>query len=191
MENTKPFWRSTKGIIIIIAVIVLLYVGTSYNSLVNLNEGIDGQWAQVEVQYQRRLDLIPNLIASVKGAFGQEQNIIKAVTDARTQYAGAKTVNEKVQAANNVESSISRLLVTVEAYPNLKSLEVVQNFTVDLTGTENRVSVERQRFNDSVKIYNVKVKRFPSSLVAGIFGFDERAYFAADEGADKAPKVNF
>lgn len=191
MENTKPFWKSPKGILVIVIIVIILgYAGSTYNSLVSSNESIDNQWAQVESQYQRRLDLIPNLVNSVKGAMVQEQKVFGDIADARTKYSGAKTVDEKISAASQIESSLGRLLVVMENYPTLLSMNTVQNLMSQLEGTENRVSVERMRFNDAVRPYNVKVKRFPSSILAAIFGFDARPYFEAAEGADKAPTVN-
>lgn len=180
-----------KSTIIILAVvaIVLVYGFTTYNGLVTVNENVDTQWAQVETQYQRRFDLIPNLVESVKGIFNQEKEVFTALADARTKYSGAASVDEKAAAATQVESALARLLVVVENYPQLRSSESVQTLMVQLEGTENRVSVERARFNDSVRAMNLKVKRFPSNIFANIFGFDERAYFEAASGAENAPKV--
>ncbi len=177
---------------IIIAVVAIIIVGygiVSYNGLVTKSEAVDKQWSQVETQYQRRLDLIPNLVASVKGAMAQEQKVFNDIATARTQYAGAKTVDEKAAAASQVEGSLARLLVVMENYPTLKSLDTVQTLMAQLEGTENRVSVERGRFNDDVRTFNVSVKTFPTNLWAKIFGFGERAYFEALDGAEVAPKV--
>lgn len=173
-----------------IVVVLALYVGGVYNGLVKLSEAINGQWAQVETQYQRRFDLIPNLVNATKGILTQEQKVFSDIAAARTQYTGAKTVQEKVTAANQVESAFGRLLAIVENYPLLRSSETIQTLMVQLEGTENRVSVERGRFNDQVRDYNTTVKRFPSNLVAGIFGFDEREYFESQEGTENAPKVD-
>ncbi len=189
MENIKAFFKSTTGIVVII-IVILGYVGLTYNSLVSKNEGIDGQWAQVETQYQRRLDLIPNLVASVKGAMAQEEKVFADIAEARTKYTGAKTVDDKINAASQVETSLGRLIVVMENYPTLLSIGTVQTLMSQLEGTENRVSVERIRFNDQIRSYNTKVKRFPSSLVAGIFGFDARPYFESAKGAENAPAVN-
>ncbi len=177
----------------VVAVVVLLggYLFTTYNKFVSLEEKIDSQWAQVETQYQRRLDLIPNLVESVKGVMQQEQSVFGALADARTKYAGAKTVDEKAAAATQVESSLGRLLVIVENYPQLRSSENVQTLMVQLEGTENRIGVERGRFNDMVRDLNTSVKRFPGNIIASKFGFSERAYFDAASGAENAPKVTF
>jgi LemA protein len=190
MENTQPFWKSTKGIIIIIAVIILGYAGLTYNSFVGLNEGINGQWAQVETQYQRRFDLIPNLVESVKGIMNQEKTIFTALADARAKYSGAVTVDDKAAAATQVESSLGRLLAVVENYPTLASAGTVQTLMTELEGTENRISVERERYNNDVLAYNTKAQRFPSSIIAKLFGFPVHSYFEATAGSDTAPKVN-
>lgn len=177
---------------IVLAVIVLamLYVWSAYNGLVSGGVAIDGQWAQVETQYQRRFDLIPNLVNSVKGILKQEQAIFTALAEARTRYAGAATVDEKARAASGVESAFGRLLVVMENYPQLRSAENVSTLMSQLEGTENRVSVERKRFNDAVQLYNLRVKRVPSALVARLFSFSSRAYFEAAAGAETAPEVN-
>jgi LemA protein len=181
-----------KGLIAVIAIIVIIgaWFWMSYNKLVTVNESVDNQWAQVEVQYQRRLDLIPNLVESVKGAMGQEQEVFTALAEARTRYAGAASGNDKVAAAGQVESALGRLLVVMENYPVLKSIETVQTLMAQLEGTENRVSVERTRFNDQVRLFNVMVKRIPMSLIAGSLGFSEKIYFQAADGSEVAPKVD-
>lgn len=178
-------------VIIAILVIVVIYGWSIYNKLVTTNLAADTQWAQVEAVYQRRFDLIPNLVNSVKGIFKQEQKIFGDLAAARTQYAGAKTADQKASAASQVESALGRLLVIVENYPQLKSSEAVQSLMAQLEGTENRISVERQRFNNTIQSYNLTVKRFPSSVIAGIFGFKERSFFKSVSGAENAPSVNF
>lgn len=189
---SKVIYMKNKTLWIWVAVVavVLLYAWSSYNSFVGKNEAVNGQWAQVETQYQRRLDLIPNLVNSVQGAMKQEKEVFLAIADARTKYGSAKTVDEKASAATGVESALSRLLVVMENYPQLKSMDTVQTLMAQLEGTENRVSVERSRFNDMVKDLDMSIKRFPSNLIANIFGFKERAYFEAAKGAENAPKVN-
>ena len=179
-------------LIAIIAVIVLIggWFWSSYNKLVTANEGVDNQWAQVETQYQRRFDLIPNLVNTVKGAMSQEQKVFGDLAEARANYSGAKSVNEKAAAATQVEGALSRLLVIMDNYPQLKSIETVQTLMAQLEGTENRISVERSRFNDSVKGFNVIIKRFPMNMVAGMFNFSEKIYFEVAEAATVAPTVN-
>jgi LemA protein len=179
--------------IVVIAVVVVIagYVFSAYNGLVTKRESVDNQWAQVGTQYQRRFDLIPNLVESVKGAMAQEQKVFDDLAQARTRYAGVSSVNDKAEAATQVESALGRLLVIMENYPQLKSIETVQTLMAQLEGTENRVSVERKRFNDEVRDYNVMTKRFPTSIIAGLFGFDDRKYFEAAAGTENAPQVNF
>ena len=177
--------------LIVLLVVVGLYLMGAYNGLVSARESADNQWAQVESQYQRRFDLIPNLVESVKGVMEQEKEIFTALADARTRYSGAQSPEAKVEAANQVESALSRLLVIVENYPELKSSETMQTFMAQLEGTENRISVERMRYNEIVRDYNLKIKQFPTAFIAGMFGFDERSYFEAATGAETAPKVSF
>ncbi len=176
---------------IVVLAVTLLYGWSAYNGFVGKNEAVGGQWAQVETAYQRRFDLIPNLVESVKGIMAQEQEEFGAIAEARTRYAGAGTIDEKAAAATQVESALGRLLVIMENYPQLRSVESVNSLMVELAGTENRVAVERRRFNDAVRELNVAVKRFPGNIVANIFGFDERAYFEAADGAEEAPQVEF
>lgn len=176
------------GLIVILGVVSI--VGF-YNDLVTKTQNIDGQWAQVETQYQRRFDLIPNLVNSVKGIFEQEQKVFGDIAEARTRYAGAATVDEKAAAATELEGALARLLVIIENYPEIKSDAAVIGLMDELAGTENRVAVERRRFNDLVKDYNTAIKRVPGSLIAPMFGFSERAYFEAAEGAETAPEVEF
>ncbi len=175
----------------IILVVIVIYGFGAYNSLVRANEGITGQWAQVETQYQRRFDLIPNLVESVKGIMKQEQAVFTAIADARTRYSGAQTIDAKAKAAGEVESALGRLLVITENYPQLKSSENVTTLMSQLEGTENRITVERKRFNDLVQTYNVKVKTLPSSIIASLTGFSEHSYFDAVEGSQNAPSVKF
>lgn len=182
-----------KKTLIALGVIILLIVAliwSTYNSLVVANEKIDGQWAQVESQYQRRFDLIPNLVSSVQGAMSQEQKVFGDLAEARTRYAGASGSNAKAEAATQVEGALARLLVVMENYPQLKSMETVQTLMAQLEGTENRISVERQRYNEEVKSFNTTIKRFPSNMIAGLLGFSARTYFEAQAGSENAPKVD-
>lgn len=188
METLKKF--TSLFVVLGIVLVIGLWAMGSYNSLVRMNEGVDTQWAQVETQYQRRFDLIPNLVASVQGVMKQEVTIFTAIANARQGYAGARTTDEKVAATGQMESALGRLLMITENYPQLKSNENVQSLMAQLEGTENRVSVERMRFNDMVKDYNIKVKSFPGNLMAKVFGFGERKMFEADKAAATAPKVN-
>lgn len=174
----------------IIAAIGLMLIGL-YNNLVVAREKVDNQWAQVQTQYQRRFDLIPNLVETVKGIAQQEQAVFGMIAEARTRYAGAQTTDDKVAAANQLESSLGRLLVIMENYPELKSSESYQTLMAQLEGAENRISVERSRFNDTVRDYNLVIKRFPANLLAGMLGFGQRAYFEAAQTAQEAPAVKF
>lgn len=181
-----------KKTLIILGVVVLVvggFVWSTYNKLITGNEGVDNQWAQVETQYQRRFDLIPNLVSSVKGAMAQEEKVFGDLAEARTRYSGAGTADQKAEAASQVEGALSRLLVIMENYPQLKSLDTVQTLMSQLEGSENRVSVERKRYNDLVKGFNLVVKRFPANMIAGMLGFSERAYFEAVEGSEVVPTV--
>ncbi|MES2314389.1 MAG: LemA family protein [Patescibacteria group bacterium] len=177
--------------ILALVLLVILYGWTTYNSLVVMKEATTMQWQQVETQYQRRVDLIPNLVAAAQGVMKQETAVFTALADARAHYAGATTQNDKVAAANQVESAFGRLLAVVENYPTLKSSEAVQSLMVENAGTENRIAVERQRYNTDVQAYEVAIKRFPRSVIASMFGFSDITYFQSDAGADKAPQVKF
>lgn len=181
--------KKTFIVIVIVLLLGVWYGFSTYNKLVTLSVNADTQWQQVETDYQRRFDLIPNLVASVQGIMTQEKEVFAAIADARTKYSGATTVDARAQAAGQVESALGRLLVITENYPQLKSSDTVQTLMSQLEGTENRISVQRMRFNESVQAYNLKVMRIPSSIIASMTGFDERAYFEAAAGAEIAPKV--
>lgn len=182
-----------KAVIVVLVLLVLVgvFAWGMYNRFVSSEENVRNKWAQVESQYQRRFDLIPNLVESVKGIMEQEKEVFGSLAEARTRYAGAVSPEEKVAAANQLESALGRLLVILENYPELKSVEAVQTLMVQLEGTENRISVERQRYNDSVTEFNVLAKRLPGRLFAGLFGFSEKSYFEAVAAAAEAPKVEF
>lgn len=176
------------GIIGVIVAIGFMLVGL-YNGLVTKNLAVTTQWAQVETQYQRRFDLIPNLVASTQGVLTQEQKVFGDIAEARTRYSGATTPDARAAAAGQVESALGRLLVVMENYPQLRSSETVANLMTELTGTENRVAVERKRYNDTVSEFNLAIKTFPTNLIAGMLGFSERNFFNAAEAADTPPKV--
>ncbi|MBD3271993.1 MAG: LemA family protein, partial [Elusimicrobia bacterium] len=150
-------------------------------------------WSQVENVLQRRYDLIPNLVNTVKGYAKHERELFEQFAEARKMMAGARSVNEKMRANDALSGALSRLMVVVEQYPNLKANESFQKLMDELAGTENRIAVERKRYNDSVGVYNIMVKRFPGNIVASIFNFEQKseAYFQADEQAQEAPKVEF
>jgi LemA protein len=186
----KLMKKSTIVTLVILAIIVIWSL-SSYNSLVSQREVYTAQWSQVENQYQRRFDLIPNLVNTVKGAQGQELEVFGAIAEARTRYSGAQTQEEKVQATSQVESALGRLLVITESYPDLKSNAAIQDLLVQLEGTENRVSVERQKYNEFIRDYNLSVQRIPGSLFAKVFGFNVQPYFESTQGSDVVPTVDF
>lgn len=172
-------------------VLVVLYFVSVYNGLITKSQAVDTQWAQVQTQYQRRFDLIPNLVNSTQAVLTQEQEVFGEIARARQNYAGAKTPNEQALAANQVESALGRLLVIVENYPQLKSNETVQTLMSQLEGTENRVAVERRRYNEEVRDYNIYISRFPTNIPASLFGYQKRDFFEAAAGSEQAPQVNF
>lgn len=179
------------GILVLLAMIIGGIFWGTYNSLVTKTQAIDSQWAQVETQYQRRYDLIPNLVNSVKGIMTQEQTVFSQLADARTKYGAATTTNEKAIASGEVETALGRLLVIMENYPQLRSVEPVVQLMDELAGTENRISVERGRYNDKVRDYNTAIKKFPTNIMASLFNFDQREYFKSVSAADRAPTVDF
>jgi LemA protein len=187
LESFKKF--TSLFIVLGVTLLIILWSVGSYNSFVRIGEAADTQWAQVATQYQRRFDVIPNLVASVQGVMKQETTIFTAIAEARQGYAGARTTDEKVQAAGQMDGTLSRLLVITENYPQLKSSENVQTLMSQLEGTENRISVERMRYNDVVKEYNIKVKSFPGNFFAKVFGFEVKKVFESENGAATAPKV--
>ena len=177
------------ALVVIAGLLVMPLIG-SYNNLVTLSENADQQWANVETVLQRRYDLIPNLVESVKGAMAQEQEVFGQIADARAAMAGASTVDEQVEASNQLEGALGRLLVVMENYPELRSNENVTRLMDELAGTENRISVERGRYNEKVAEYNETIKKMPTLIVARMMGFDKREYFEATDGAETAPKVD-
>ncbi|KKR31934.1 MAG: LemA family protein [Parcubacteria group bacterium GW2011_GWF2_39_8b] len=192
MENQNFLERHKTAVIVIgIIVVVLLWGVSSYNSFVRGGEQITAQWAQVENQYQRRFDLIPNIVSTVKGVAKQEQEVFGAIAEARTRYSGATTANAKAQAATQLEAGLGRLLVIAEQYPALQSSGAYRDLIVSLEGTENRISVERMKYNDLVRIFDTNVKTFPTSIVAKLFGVTERAYFDIPTGNQINPQVQF
>lgn len=178
-----------------ITLAIILAIGASiwgmYNSLVTKEQAIEGQWANVETQYQRRYDLIPNLVESVKGYMTQEKTIFEDLANARSMYAGATTTDEKAAASGEVEGALGRLLAIMENYPELRSIEAITTLMDELAGTENRISVERRSYNGMVLDYNTAIKTFPRNMLAGMFGFTAHEYFESVSGADEAPKVEF
>src|SRR3989338_8981363 len=171
MNNKLWLWLGIP--IAVILLVVFWYIGT-YNSLIRLNVQVDNKWAQVETQYQRRVDLIPNLVNTVKGAANFEQKTLEDITNARSQWQSAINPEQKVQAANSVESSLARLLVVVENYPQLKATQNYLALQDELANTENKVAVERGRYNDAIRDFNARIKAFPAYIVAGNLGYTDR-----------------
>ncbi len=179
------------AIIVVILVILGVMFVPSYNKFVNLEESVDQSYAQVQNQLQRRLDLIPNLVNTVKGYASHEQEVIADISEARANLAGARGPEEQAAADTALSGALGRLLVVVENYPDLKANQNFTQLMDELAGTENRIGVARMDYNNVVSDYNRQIKRFPGRLVASIFGFDEKEYFEADAAADKAPEVDF
>ena len=190
--------KKTWIIVVVILWVLLLWVGSKYNTLVKLEESTKTAWSQVENVYQRRMDLIPNLVNTVKGAAAQESGVLVAVVNAR---ASATKTNININNAEDmaafqqqqgaVTSALSKLLAVVENYPTLQSIATYKDLMTQLEGTENRISVERMNFNNTAKEFNIAVRRFPTNIIANILGFAQTNLFEAQEGADKAPEVKF
>ena len=179
------------GIILILVFTAYSYVKGTYNTLVRMDEEVKGAWAQVENQLQRRYDLIPNYVETVKGYARHEKDVFVQVTEARSKVAGASTIPEKIKANNQLSSALGRLLVVVERYPELKANTNFIRLQDELAGTENRIAVERRRFNEKVKAYNIKVRSFPTNILAGMFGFEKATFFEVPKERQEAPKVKF
>ncbi len=200
--------KGTKTGLIVLAIIAVLgfmaysaFVG-AYNNIVTMEEGVTAQWGQVQNVYQRRSDLIPNLVATVKGYASHEADVLESVTQARSRVGGTVTVSDDIlndpeafkryqQAQNELGGALQRLLMVTENYPELKANESFLALQDQLEGTENRITVERKRFNDAVRAYNTAIRRFPASLIANMGGFRTKAYFEADSNAQSAPQVSF
>lgn len=182
-----------KSVLIIIGLIVIILFGafSMYNGLVTLNENVDSKWSQVENQLQRRADLIPNLVATVKGYAAQEQTIFTAVADARSRLLNAQGPADSAEANGELTSALGRLLAISEAYPQLKSDANFRQLQDELAGTENRIATARKDYNDAVQVFNTRIKKFPTNIFAGILGFDDKEYFQAEEGAKDVPQVEF
>lgn len=180
--------------LIVVGAVVLLsvlwFIG-SYNGLVRADETVNEKWANVQTAYQRRADLIPNLVETVKAYSNYEGDVLTQITEARASVGKAATPAELQAAGNELNSALARLLVVVENYPNLKANENYLSLQDELAGTENRIKVERDLFNNAVKDYSVKIRRFPTNIVANMFGFGPKEMFEAEAGTETAPKVNF
>ncbi|MEK7122766.1 MAG: LemA family protein [Patescibacteria group bacterium] len=188
---TSPMKNKTLWIVLGIVAVLGLWLWSGYNGLVTAQESVVASWAQVETQYQRRVDLVPNLVNTVKGAADFEQETFTAITEARSRWQTAPTRNDQIAAAGQMESALSRLLVSVENYPQLQATQAFRDLMTQLEGTENRIGTARRDYNEEVRGYNVRVKRFPGNLLAAAFGFDAEEFFEATEGAENAPVVDF
>ncbi len=179
------------GIVLLVVLIPFGYLKGTYNSLVRMDEQVKAAWAQVENQLQRRYDLIPNYVETVKGYAKHEKEVLLKVTQARSRVAGAGAISEKIAANNQLSSALARLLVVVERYPDLKANVNFIRLQDELAGTENRISVERRRFNEMVRVYNTEIRSFPTNLVAGIFDFEKATFFEVPKEKQEVPKVKF
>ena len=183
-----------------LVVIVIMWAVGAYNGMVTLDEGVQGKWADVETQYQRRADLIPNLVSTVKGYAAHESETLESVVKARSEASSVKVdpenltpekLTEYQKAQSGVSSALGRLMVIVEKYPDLKANQNFLELQSQLEGTENRINVARRDFNEAAKNYNTVIRSFPKNIFAGMFGFEKKAYFEAEKGAETAPKVEF
>ena len=181
----------TAGVLALLAVVALVAPGCSYNRFVAQEETIKTQWAQVENQLQRRNDLIPNLVETTKGIAQQERDVFGQIAESRAKLSGAQTPEQTIQAANEQSAALARLLVIVENYPQLRSSETFNRLMDELSGTENRIAVERMRYNERVQEYNTLRRQFPSNITASLFGFREYPVFNAPPEAERVPRVDF
>lgn len=179
------------GAVLLVFLLSYSYIRSTYNQLVTLDEGVKAAWSQVENQLQRRYDLIPNYVNTVKGYAAHERQVLTSVTEARSRVGQARTVPEKIAANNELSSALSRLLVVVENYPTLKADQNFIRLQDELAGTENRIATERRRYNEAVQSYNIKTRSFPENIVASMSGFKRAEFFKAPAAAGEAPKVQF
>lgn len=190
----------TGWIIIVVLIVAAIMSVSKYNTMVGMEESVSEQWANVETQYQRRADLIPNLVSAVKGYAAHEKDVFESVTKARASATSVKIDASNLTAENikkfqaaqgSLNSALSRLLAVAERYPDLKANQNFLELQAQLEGTENRIAVERRRFNEQVKLYNTYIRKFPTNMVASMFGFERQVTFEADDGAEEAPEVKF
>lgn len=179
------------GSIIAVIVVIGMLLASGYNGMVSKKETVDSSLSNLDVMLQRRADLIPNLVSTVKGYTNHESEIIEKITNARANLVGAGSVEEKSRANNELSKSLNALMVVVENYPDLKSSENFRQLSDELAGTENRIAVARKDYNDAVKTYNTSIKRFPNNIMANMFNFEQATYFEADEKSTEVPSVNF
>jgi len=201
-KNAKKGCLIAIGVVVILIIITISSIIGTYNNMVKLDESVKEKWSQVENVYQRRYDLIPNLVNTVKGIAAHERETFTAVTEARAKAGGTFNISEQVlndpamfqkfqQAQSSLGGALQRLMVVMEKYPDLKANQNFLALQDQLEGTENRIAVERKRFNEAARYYNTYIKMFPKVILANMFGFDEKQYFKSTEGAEEAPKVEF
>lgn len=185
--------KTLKTVLIVLAVILVLVVPviSSYNKMITLDQKVKKAESNIDTQLKRRSDLIPNLVETVKGYAAQEKDIFTDIANARAKLGGAQSVGEKANADSQLSGALGRLLVVVEQYPQLKSNENFRDLTTNLEGTENRINIARQDYNEAVDVYNTSIRKFPASIVASIFRFEQREYYKIDEGSREVPKVDF
>jgi LemA protein len=186
----RPRWLVPVAIVAGVLLVVVLPLVGSYNGLVGSEASVDQAFADLDAQLQRRNDLLPNLVSAVRGALKQEQAVFGEIARARTQYAGARTIEAKAKASQQVDGALARLLAIFENYPQLRSNENIRDLQVQLEGTENRVAQARRDYNQVATAYNVRIRQFPRSIIAGMFGFDRKPLFEAPESARGAPRVD-
>ena len=202
LKNEKRLFNSIVivGFLVLVAIGIISWGTKVYNGMVTMQESVTSQWGNVETAYQRRSDLIPNFVNTVKGAANFEQTTLTQVIEARAKATSvtidptkmtAENMQQFQQAQGQLSSALSRLMVVVEQYPELKATQNFRDLQVELEGTENRISVERRKFNEVAQVYNTNIRRFPQNFIAGMFGFQAKPYFEATEGAEKAPEVKF
>jgi LemA protein len=188
--KSRPRWLIPVAVVAAVVVLIVLPLIGSYNGMVNKDTAVDRSFADLDATLQRRHDLIPQLVGAVKGILGQEQKVFGDIAAARTHYAGATSPTDKVAAGNQEGAALARLLVIVEAYPNLQSTGAVRDLQTQIEGTENRINVARQDYNKVVTAYNVSIRRFPRSMLAGVFGFGKRPLFTASTESRDVPNVD-
>lgn len=191
MEKRVKILIWVLALIVVLILIPWLTIQSTYNDLVAKEEAINDAWAQVQTVLQRRYDLIPNLVETVKGYAIHEREVLTQVTEARARVGSARTVQEQIQANNELSNALARLLVVVERYPELRANQNFIRLQDELAGTENRIAVARRRYNEAVKSYHTKMRSFPTVLFAGVLGFEKKAYFEAPAAAQQVPRVNF
>ena len=191
MGRTAKVIGIVLGAVFLLVLVAFFYFKGTYNKLVAMDESVKAAWAQVENQLQRRYDLIPNYVETVKGYASHEKEVLTRVTEARSRVGGAGTIDEKIEANNALSSALSRLLVVVEQYPDLKANANFIRLQDELAGTENRIAVERMRFNEAVRAFNTKLRSFPTNMIAGLFGFEKAKFFEVPKERQEAPKVKF